>query len=116
MRVLVCGSRNFIDTESFDEVMDNYIGKVTTVIHGSARGADMQAHLWGLRNNIPIEEYPADWNMYGKAAGRIRNKQMLEEGKPDLVIAFLAKDSIGTKDMINQSKTKGVEVKVINVS
>lgn len=40
---------------------------------------------------------------------------MLDEGKPDLVVAFLAQNSRGTKDMISRAKKAGVEVKVINI-
>jgi hypothetical protein len=115
LRVLVCGSRNFIDVEPFDEVMDEYIGKITTIIHGSARGADMQAHLWGLRNNVPIEEYPADWKLHGKRAGPIRNSQMLLEGAPDLVVAFWDGESKGTKNMIEIAEKAGVKTIVIPI-
>lgn len=40
---------------------------------------------------------------------------MLDEGKPALVIAFLAEDSIGTKNMIEQATKANVPVKVINI-
>jgi hypothetical protein len=59
--------------------------------------------------------FPADWGTFGKRAGPIRNKQMLEEGKPDLVIAFWDGNSPGTKNMIDQAQAKGISVKVIKV-
>jgi predicted polyphosphate/ATP-dependent NAD kinase len=37
----------------------------------------------------------------GKAAGIIRNQRMLDEGKPDLVIAFQGGD--GTADMVRRA-------------
>ena len=49
-----------------------------------------------------IIKFPADWNKYGKAAGVLRNQQMLDEGHPDLVVYFHKdiENSKGTKDMI----------------
>ena len=69
-----------------------------TVIHGGARGADRYAREWATRRlsehpfpgllNIYVKEFPADWETHAKAAGPIRNRRMLEEGKPELVLAF----------------------------
>jgi hypothetical protein len=58
--------------------------------------------------------FPADWNTHGKAAGPIRNRQMLKEGKPDVVLAFhedLGR-SKGTADMVRAAKAAGIAVKV----
>lgn len=119
MRVLVCGSRHFTDYYKMNSVLLEYMNDGDTLIHGCARGADRLAEeVW---NDFPpeidgyVERYPADWNKHGKAAGPIRNKQMLEEGKPDLVIAFLAPNSRGTANMIRQAEKAGVPVKVIDV-
>ena len=56
--------------------------------------------------------FPADWDKYHKAAGHIRNQQMLTEGKPTLVLAFhhdLAR-SKGTKDMVRRALKAGLAV------
>lgn len=108
MRVLVCGSRYLSDhrkvwTNLYE--LDHYYG-FSVLIHGDARGADRLARDWAKRVAIPIEAYPADWKHFGKAAGPIRNRQMLVEGKPDLVVAFpltVLAESTGTKDMVNQT-------------
>lgn len=86
-----------------------------TIIEGEARGADTLAKQWAEERYLPVEKYPANWDTHGKAAGPIRNKQMLTEGKPDLVIAFLAPNSRGTANMISQAEKAGVPVKVIHV-
>jgi hypothetical protein len=64
----------------------------------------------------PFREFSADWQKFGKAAGPIRNQQMLDEGKPDLVIAFHEdlENSKGTQDMINRAKVQGVPVRLIS--
>lgn len=61
-----------------------------------------------------IMAFPAEWNKYGKKAGYIRNAQMLEIGKPDLVLAFWDGVSRGTKMMIDLAKKAGVEVRIIS--
>lgn len=121
MKVLITGSRHFDDWKLFTETMYNngFVGEEKlsdlTVIEGGAKGADFLAKVWAKWLGVKIEEYPAEWDEYGKGAGPIRNKQMLDEGKPDLVIAFLAENSRGTQNMIDQAEEAGVPVKVVNV-
>jgi hypothetical protein len=45
-------------------------------------------------------------------AGPLRNYQMLEEGKPDLVVAFPGGG--GTKDMVRRAVKAGVSVHEVN--
>lgn len=113
MRVLVCGSRHFNDYKLLKETLDGI--NITTIIHGAARGADTLSGMYGEANDKEIVRYPALWGLYGKRAGPIRNGQMLREGKPDLVIAFLAPNSRGTQNMIDQATKANIPVKVINV-
>lgn len=115
MRILVCGHREFDDWNLLCSTLEPYASSDNIIIEGEAKGADFLARVWAKWQCMSYEPYPADWKTYGKAAGPIRNKQMLVEGKPDLVIAFLAKGSIGTKDMIKQSKEAKVEVVVVNI-
>lgn len=112
MRVLVCGSRHFTDYELLEETLDEH--SVSTIIHGAAKGADTMAGTYASKRGIPCTAFRADWGKHGKAAGPIRNTQMLVEGKPELVIAFMFKDSRGTKNMVEQAEKAGVKVKVIH--
>jgi len=113
MKVLVCGGRTFSDKELLFAVLDEEHEKYNfdTLIHGGAKGADMLAHKWCCRNGIIEVCYPANWSKYGPAAGPIRNKKMLEEGKPDLVIAFPG--GRGTANMVSLAKQAGIKVKVV---
>lgn len=110
MKVLICGGRDFNNFAHVKKVMDEIHSKtpVELVISGKARGADALGEQWAISKNIPIDPYPANWNDHGKAAGPIRNQQMLDEGKPDLVVAFPGGN--GTRDMINRSKRANVRV------
>jgi YspA, cpYpsA-related SLOG family len=110
MRVLVCGGRDFSDRKlAFDTLDDLFHHEVVDcIIEGDARGADRIAGAWAKERHIDLRLFPADWQKYGRSAGSIRNKQMLDEGKPDLVIAFPG--GHGTANMIKQSKQAGVRV------
>ena len=114
MRVLVCGGRHFSDVEFVHSVLNNLHKKniITTLIEGDARGADRIAGYWARKNRVTNEKFPADWKKYGNAAGPIRNSQMLEEGKPDLVVAFPG--GRGTRNMIERAKS--VDVRVVDLS
>jgi len=90
----------------------------TVIVEGGAPGADLMAKKLALKYKLRWEEYKADWKTYGKAAGPIRNKRMLDEGKPHMVMAFhndLSK-SKGTKDMVEQAEKRGIPVMKIKSS
>lgn len=97
-----------MDERKVFAVLQEYKGTVSVVIHGKAIGADLLASQWALVNNVPEMPFKADWSRFGLGAGPIRNKQMLDEGKPDLVIAF--KGGKGTENMITQATKAGVKV------
>lgn len=127
--VLVCGGRDFgwkvnsnrqktVNKEEVEYLANKLdvlrsaikeIGRNLIVIQGEAQGADAWAKKWADINNITTLDFPANWDAYGKGAGFIRNKQMLDEGKPDLVIAF--RGGKGTAMMIDIAKKANVPVK-----
>ncbi len=97
-------------SENYDP-FDNWLPTDITIIAGGATGVDRAAIDFAIINYCIWMEYPADWKKYGKAAGFIRNKQMLDEGKPDLVVAFPG--GKGTAMMVTLANQAGV--KVINM-
>lgn len=110
MKVLVCGGRDYADRDKVFGVLDGCLaaGEVSVVIHGGARGADSLAHEWAISRGIPPAVFPALWSEHGKAAGMIRNRQMLAE-RPSLVIAFPG--GRGTANMVGIAKKAGVPVR-----
>lgn len=119
MRVLVCGGRNYGDRQRVFRELYNLLPRVThddgnwlpvgVIIHGGCRaGADLWADEFAIVNWIGLEVFEADWAAHGKAAGPIRNQKMLDEGKPDLVLAFPG--GRGTADMVNRARKAGVNV------
>lgn len=109
-RVLVCGGRDYFDRDRVFAVLDHYHREspFAVLIQGAARGADRLAHMWALHANVPVLDFPADWEKHGRAAGPIRNAQMLREGKPTVVIAFPG--GRGTANMVSLAKRVGVPV------
>lgn len=111
MRILVCGGRKFKDEALFNAKMDEFrVGTAhdDLIIHGGAPGADFLAACYALKHKLPMICFPADWGKYGKAAGYVRNCQMLVEGKPDVVIAFPG--GKGTAMMVEIAMKAGVRV------
>lgn len=111
MRILVCGGRDFEDWERLFAFLDELVRgahKKIVIIHGDARGADRMGGLWGHRRKIDVITFPADWDAYGNAAGHIRNQQMIDEGRPDCVVA--CPGGRGTADMVQRAMKAGVPV------
>lgn len=122
MRVLVCGGRQFSDRTLFMEAIEEHVGKKSihydpddnwlpldvTIIAGDAKGADKMAIDWAVVNHCDFQEYLADWKTHGRAAGPIRNQQMLDEGAPDKVMAFPG--GRGTADMVRKARAANLEV------
>lgn len=112
-RVLVCGGRHYDDPVAVYGALGELweAGEQLVVIHGGARGADTFAARWCQVVGVAAEElvFRAEWDRYGKAAGAIRNQQMLIEGKPDLVLAFPG--GRGTADMVRRARQAGIEVR-----
>lgn len=116
MKALICGDRNYVNKYLIRE----WLYKLRdwgydTIIEGEARGADIIARNEAIKMGFIIERFPAQWEKYGRAAGSIRNRQMLTEGKPDFVLAFHnnIKNSRGTKDMLRQAEGVGVQTLLI---
>jgi hypothetical protein len=133
-RVLVCGSRTWTDrlivgtllTGFLEEAILNFGNLV--IIEGCAKGADMIAHHFfdgpceapgggshAGHINVFHEHFPADWDRHGKRAGYVRNQRMLDEGRPQVVLAFRSEgESRGTDMMVNLARQAGVRTYVVS--
>lgn len=117
MRVLlVCGDRHWFDEALIEEEIRKAAPDL--VIHGAARGADYLAGKVARRLGIKVEEFRANWDKYGKAAGPIRNQEMLDAlldyRNGNACVSALAfhsdiESSKGTKDMIRKLSLKSID-------
>ena len=80
---------------------------------GGANGADKLGEKFAKDNNIETEIYLPDWNKFGKKAGYIRNKLIIENC--DEVIAFWNGKSAGTKITIDIAKKLNVSLHIIKI-
>lgn len=111
MRVLVCGGRKFYNKVLFRYTMNMLHAdtSITLIVHGGANGADWLAKYWAESMHIPSKEYKADWRGgQWRSAGPRRNHFMLNDSKPDIVVAFPGGN--GTADMVKKAKKAGVKV------
>src|SRR5262249_32662990 len=109
-RALVCGGRDFRDGGLLFRTLDTFHAResITCLIEGGARGADLLARAWATGRRIDNDTYLADWRRHGRGAGPVRNRLMLEDGKPDVVIAFPG--GAGTANMVSIARKAGVRV------
>jgi YspA, cpYpsA-related SLOG family len=110
MRILIAGDRNWTNNTFIRVILDSLVQQYSTftLIHGGARGVDSIAgyiaeHVYKL----PVIAFPADWDTHGKSAGIIRNRQMLSEGRPDLVVV-IHNNLLGSKGTQNMFYIAGV--------
>jgi hypothetical protein len=119
MKILVTGDRHWSDNDVIRTALvtarvQAYMrGESLEIVHGNALGADriagqVAAHFDNqvMDNEVKVYAHPARWSDYGKAAGPIRNREMLSS-HPDieLVLAFHADilHSKGTRDMVQEA-------------
>jgi hypothetical protein len=107
--VLVCGGRTITDERFVFDLLDAWRDWLhfDAIIHGGARGVDSLAGSWAISRGVPQRVFPANWTAHGKAAGPIRNAQMLAE-RPIAVIAFPG--GKGTQTCERQAHSLGIPV------
>jgi hypothetical protein len=113
VRLLICGDRNWTNKALIKKHI--MMLRPDVVIEGEASGADSMGRDAAIELGISVKRFPANWGEYGRAAGPIRNQQMLNEGKPNIVYAFHnnISESKGTKDMVNRARKAGIKTVVI---
>lgn len=111
-KLLVSGSRTITDKHKVFQALDEMIsvmlkGEDVTIIEGGAKGVDRLARLYAIERNIPYEEHPADWDKNGRAAGYIRNVEMVKEA--DVALIIWDGKSKGTAHAMKMCEKKGVK-------
>ena len=102
-RIVICGGRDYSDWKQLRRICDKVLLPTDTIICGKAAGADYLGERYAKYAGLAYEEYPADWRLHGKAAGYIRNKEMIITSTH--VLAFWDGKSRGTKHSIALSHT-----------
>jgi len=113
MRVGIVGYRNFNDYEKFKTFLLQIDLKITTIISGGCSGTDTLAEKYANESNIPIIIHYPEWNKYGKSAGPIRNKKIVDDS--EFIIAFVSSNSKGTFDTIKKAKEKSIPIQIFYI-
>lgn len=116
MRVIVCGSRIWLNGVAVWSALDELLREHGTlvVVHGNCHtGADRYARMWAERHEfVGHEMHSANWEFRGRAAGPERNQRMADKGA-GLCLAFWDGKSRGTGDMVRRASAAGIPVRIV---
>ncbi len=113
-KLVVAGSRSICSYDALAEYHQEAGMTAIEIVSGKARGVDTLGEELAAQLEIPVAEFPADWDKEPKAAGFIRNKQMAEYGDAGLLLWDGC--STGTKNMEQQLLKLGKVVKLYQVA
>lgn len=114
MKIAVVGGRDFTDYDLVkSSILDNYnLDDLSEVVSGGAKGADSLGAKFAKEYNLKLTEFKPDWKKYGRGAGFVRNKLIIEHA--DVVFAFWDGKSKGTANSINIAKRSNKTLRVIS--
>lgn len=115
MKCIIAGSR----TATVEQVIKAlelcpFTEDITEVVSGCARGADSYGELIAEEYNISVKKFPAQWNVYGRGAGYIRNAEMAEYA--DSLVLVWDGSSTGSSSMLELAKKNKMKTFVYNIS
>lgn len=112
IKLAIVGSRDF----PYPWIISEYLKRKTfhEIVSGGASGVDTFAQEYAEVYGYPTTIFYADWKKYGKSAGFIRNKQIVEYATD--VVAFQYDNSNGTQHTINLAQEAGKLREVISVN
>lgn len=113
--VLFTGSRDYPDTAASAARVENVLEQLppdALIVHGAQRGLDMLVDRIARLRGFEVRSFPAAWKLHGRAAGTLRNQQMLDDAKPTEGHAFPLASSVGTWDMVRRLRGASVPVEV----
>lgn len=108
IRIAVTGGRFFDNKEQVAKGLCRLQGRNVILAHGGATGADDLCKQYAVKMGWKVVVYEADWKRLGNRAGPVRNAELLDNFKPDYLIAFSG--GKGTWDMINKALDRKIKV------
>lgn len=116
-KLIVAGGRDFNDAALMERVLIamadvELADKSVSIVSGMARGADMLAYQLARNLGIEVYQFDANWAVYGKSAGFMRNSDMGQFA--DGLLAFWDGKSPGTRHMVAYMRSLNKPVTVIN--
>lgn len=111
MKVIVCGSRDFVDRDKAFSTLDYWHARlrISLVIESGQLGAAKLAKDWAIARGIAFSEETAskeDWAKAGGSQAAATNRRMLRR-RPERVISFELDDD--ARDMLMAARVDGVK-------
>lgn len=104
MRLIIAGSRTVtseaIVREAFAWSLFDW-AEITLVLSGACTGVDIIGENIARNKRVRVQCFPAIWKDHGRAAGPIRNAEMVKQA--DGLLAVWDGESHGTKDIIQKA-------------
>lgn len=100
--VCINGSRSITNVNLSLFINSNHVGCIVT---GGAHGIDTIAEHWAKANKIEWVCYLPQWDIFGKSAGIMRNKDMVNFC--DILISFWDGKSLETKQTLKYAQEIG---------
>jgi YspA, cpYpsA-related SLOG family len=113
MKTIIAGSRKIVDTTLLTEAIIASGFTITEVVSGMAHGVDRMGQAWATEHGMPIKHFPADWKLYGRGAGPVRNRAMADYA--DALIALWDGKSKGTQHMIKTARERSLMIYIHGV-
>jgi len=110
MDIAIVGTRTFDDYKFMCEKLKPHKKFIAKIISGGAKGADSLAEKYAKENKIDIIIHRANWSTYGRLAGPIRNKLIVNDC--EVLMAFWDGKSKGTKNSIDLAKKSNKILKI----
>lgn len=112
----IIGSRSFNDwllcLTIADEIVSEY-PTIDTIVSGGAKGADKLGHKFSRYKRFKYKEFLPNWDKYGKSAGMIRNRTIIDNS--DYALIFWDGLSKGTKNSIDLVINKKIPYRIVMV-
>ena len=119
-RMIVAGGRNFenyaLMRSNLDRITAEIPGKIE-LISGHAPGTDSLGERYARERRLRLRVFPARWDLYGKAAGVLRNQQMIDYAlkRSAIAVFFWDGSSRGTRDAIRRTLKAGIDTRIIRI-
>ncbi|KQN63869.1 MULTISPECIES: DUF2493 domain-containing protein [Rahnella] len=110
MRVLICAGRFYADIHTVERVLELYAHSqhIRVLIHGGHQSLGAMIERWARDADVHVVRYPANWALHGKYAEIRRNLFMIEDSRPDIILAFSGGED--TAECIKLARQAGIKV------
>jgi hypothetical protein len=109
VNIAMIGSREFTNYDLFEKKVQQALQEwglsnhnINRIVSGGARGADTLADQYARKYKIPLTTHIPDWKAFGKAAGVMRNTDIINDS--DYIVAFPSRQGRGTQDSIRKAR------------